>query len=156
MGSFKKSKVLTALSVLGFLLVVAATPVLAGEADIVLPDLGNISFNVFGIALNGIHIMYFGLVVCVFGLFFSLIQSSQTKNLPAHKSMLNVSDIIWETCKSYLAQQGKFLVVLWILIAICMTYYFGGLQHAPFSSIVIILLCSVVGILAPTAWRGSA
>jgi K(+)-stimulated pyrophosphate-energized sodium pump len=156
MGSFKKSKVLTALSVLGFLLVVAATPVLAGEADIVLPDLSNISFNVLGSALNGIHIMYFGLLVCILGLFFSLIQSNQTKNLPAHKSMLNVSDIIWETCKSYLAQQGKFLVVLWILIAICMTYYFGGLQHAPFSSIVIILLCSVVGILGSygVAWFG--
>jgi K(+)-stimulated pyrophosphate-energized sodium pump len=156
MGSFKKSKVLTALSVLGFLLVVAVTPVLAGEADIVLPDLSNISFNVLGSALNGIHIMYFGLLVCILGLFFSLIQSNQTKNLPAHKSMLNVSDIIWETCKSYLAQQGKFLVVLWILIAICMTYYFGGLQHAPFSSIVIILLCSVVGILGSygVAWFG--
>jgi K(+)-stimulated pyrophosphate-energized sodium pump len=156
MGSFKKSKVLTALSVLGFLLVVAATPVLAGEADIVLPDLSNISFNVLGSALNGIHIMYFGLLVCILGLFFSLIQSNQTKNLPAHKSMLNVSDIIWETCKSYLAQQGKFLIVLWILIAICMTYYFGGLQHAPFSSIVIILLCSVVGILGSygVAWFG--
>jgi len=156
MRSTKKSKVLTALSMFGFLLVAAASPALAGEADIVLPDLGNISFNVFGIALNGIHIMYFGLVVCVFGLFFSLIQSSQTKNLPAHKSMLDVSDIIWETCKSYLAQQGKFLIVLWILIAICMTYYFGGLQHAPFSSIVIILLCSVLGILGSygVAWFG--
>ena len=70
--------------------------------------------------------------------------------------MLNVSDIIWETCKSYLAQQGKFLIILWILIAICMTYYFGGLQGAPFSSIVIILLCSILGILGSysVAWFG--
>ena len=70
--------------------------------------------------------MYFGLLVCIVGLFFGLVQSNQTKNLPAHKSMLDVSDIIWETCKSYLAQQGKFLVVLWVLIAICMIYYFVG------------------------------
>jgi K(+)-stimulated pyrophosphate-energized sodium pump len=156
MGSFKKSKVLTALSVLGFLLVVAATPVLAGEADVVLPDLGNISFNVLGGALNGIHIMYFGLLVCILGLFFSLIQSNQTKNLPAHKSMLDVSAIIWETCKSYLAQQGKFLIILWILIAICMTYYFGGLQHASFGNIVVILFCSILGILGSygVAWFG--
>jgi len=156
MGSFVKSKVLTALSVLGFLLVVAATPALAGEADVVLPDLGNISFNVLGSALNGIHIMYFGLLVCIIGLFFSLIQSNQTKNLPAHKSMLDVSAIIWETCKSYLAQQGKFLIVLWILIAICMSYYFGGLQGAPIGNIVVILFCSILGILGSygVAWFG--
>jgi len=156
MGSFAKSKVLTALSVLGFLLVIAAAPALAGEADVVLPDLGNVSFNVLGSALNGIHIMYFGLLVCIIGLFFSLIQSNQTKNLPAHKSMLNVSDIIWETCKSYLAQQGKFLIVLWILIAICISYYFGGLQGAPIGNIVVILFCSILGILGSygVAWFG--
>jgi K(+)-stimulated pyrophosphate-energized sodium pump len=156
MGSTKKAKLLTVLAMLGFLLVGAASPALAGEADIVLPDLSNISFNVLGSALNGIHIMYFGLIVCILGLFFSLIQSNQTKNLPAHKSMLNVSDIIWETCKSYLAQQGKFLIVLWILIAICMTYYFGGLQSAPLFNIVVILFCSVLGILGSygVAWFG--
>ena len=156
MGSTKKSKVLTALAMVGFLLAVAASPVLAGEADVVLPDLSNISFNVFGSALNGIHIMYFGLLVCILGLFFSLIQSNQTKNLPAHKSMLDVSAIIWETCKSYLAQQGKFLIILWILIAICMTYYFGGLQHASLFNIVVILFCSILGILGSygVAWFG--
>jgi K(+)-stimulated pyrophosphate-energized sodium pump len=156
MGSFAKSKVLTALSVLGFLLVVAVAPALAGEADVVLPDLSTISFNVLGSAVNGIHIMYFGLIICILGLVFGLVQSNQTKNLPAHKAMLNVSDIIWETCKSYLTQQGKFLIVLWILIAICMTYYFGGLQHVAFGSIAVILLCSVLGILGSygVAWFG--
>jgi K(+)-stimulated pyrophosphate-energized sodium pump len=67
-----------------------------------------------------------------------------------------VSAIIWETCKSYLAQQGKFLVILWVLIAICMVYYFMGLSHAPFGNMVVILMCSVLGILGSygVAWFG--
>ncbi len=156
MGFGKAFRALPALLAFCFPVLLCAAPALAGEADIVLPDLSNVSFNVAGAALNGIHIMYFGLVVCVLGLIFALVQSNQTKNLPAHSSMLNVSDIIWETCKSYLAQQGKFLVILWVLIAICMTYYFGGLQHASFSNIVIILFCSVLGILGSygVAWFG--
>ena len=127
MGFTKVGKVLSVLFAFGLPLLVGVMPALAGEADIVLPDLSNVNFTVFGGMLNGIHIMYFGLLVCVLGLVFALVQSNQTKNLPAHSSMLNVSDIIWETCKSYLAQQGKFLVILWVLIAICMTYYFVGL-----------------------------
>jgi len=156
MGYRKKSLVLSALLTFGVVLVAAASPALAGEADIVLPDLSNISFNVLGSALNGIHIMYVGLIVCILGLIFGLVQSTQTKNLPAHKAMLNVSDTIWETCKSYLGQQGKFLIVLWILIAICMSYYFGGLQRAPLGNIVIILCCSILGILGSygVAWFG--
>ncbi|MGA3173160.1 MAG: sodium-translocating pyrophosphatase [Syntrophorhabdales bacterium] len=156
MGFTKAYRVLPALLTFSLALFLGVGPALAGEADIVLPDLSNISFNIFGGMLNGIHIMYFGLLICVLGLVFGLVQSNQTKNLPAHSSMLNVSDIIWETCKSYLAQQGKFLVVLWVLIAICMTYYFGGLQHAPLFNIVVILFCSVLGILGSygVAWFG--
>ena len=156
MGFTRTAKILFLLLAFGSLLVAAASPASAGEADIVLPDLSNVSFTIFGGVLNGIHIMYFGLLVCILGLVFGLVQSNQTKNLPAHSSMLNVSDIIWETCKSYLAQQGKFLVILWILIAICMTYYFGGLQGAPFFNIVVILFCSVLGILGSygVAWFG--
>ncbi len=133
-----------------------ASAAFAGEADIVLPDLNSISFNVFGTSMNGVGIMYFGLLVCIIGLVFALIQSNQTKNLPAHKSMLDVSDIIWETCKSYLAQQGKFLVILWVLIALCMVYYFAGLQRAPFGNVVVILCCSILGILGSygVAWFG--
>jgi K(+)-stimulated pyrophosphate-energized sodium pump len=133
-----------------------APAVFAGEADIVVPDLTKIQFTILGGTISGIAIMYFGLLVCIIGLIFGLIQSNQTKNLPAHKSMLDVSDIIWETCKSYLAQQGKFLVILWILIALCMIYYFAGLQHASFGSIVLILFCSILGILGSygVAWFG--
>jgi K(+)-stimulated pyrophosphate-energized sodium pump len=100
--------------------------------------------------------MYFGIVICFIGLIFSVIQASQTKNLPAHQAMLDVSAIIWETCKSYLAQQGKFLIGLWVLIAICMVYYFMGLSHAPLGNMIIILLASVLGILGSygVAWFG--
>jgi len=127
----------------------------AGEADIVLPDLTQISFPVFG-GMSGLSIMYFGLLICIVGLIFAMFQYKQTKGLPAHKSMLDVSAIIWETCKSYLAQQGKFLIILWVLIAICMVYYFMGLSHAPFGNMLIILVCSVFGILGSygVAWFG--
>src|SRR5271157_5271385 len=156
MGFIKVGKVLSILFAFALPLLVGVMPAIAGEADIVLPDLSNVNFAIFGGVLNGIHIMYFGLLVCILGLIFGLVQSNQTKNLPAHSSMLNVSDIIWETCKSYLAQQGKFLVILWVLIAICMTYYFAGLQQAPFGSIVLILFCSILGILGSygVAWFG--
>ncbi|MBN2491977.1 MAG: sodium-translocating pyrophosphatase, partial [Planctomycetes bacterium] len=76
--------------------------------------------------------------------------------LPAHKSMLDVSGVIWETCKSYLTQQGKFLVILWTLIALCMVYYFAGLSHQPAFNVIVILLASVLGILGSygVAWFG--
>jgi K(+)-stimulated pyrophosphate-energized sodium pump len=140
----------------GMMLLLQVSGAFAGEADIVLPDLTKTSFTIFGGQMSGISIMYFGLIVCIIGLIFAAIQYSQTKNLPAHKSMLEVSGIIWETCKSYLAQQGKFLIILWILIAICMVYYFMGLSHAPFGNMVIILICSVLGILGSygVAWFG--
>ena len=133
-----------------------APAVFAGEADIVLPDLTKVAFNIFGGTVGGVSIMYFGLLVCLIGLVFAVIQYNQTKNTPAHRSMLAVSDIIWETCKSYLAQQGKFLIMLWVLIALCITYYFGGLQHATFGNIVMILFCSIMGILGSygVAWFG--
>ncbi len=137
------------------MLLMTAPLALAGEADIVLPDLSQVSFNIFG-GLSGLSIMYFGIFICFVGLIFSVVQANQTKNLPAHRAMLEVSEIIWQTCKSYLAQQGKFLVILWVLIAICMVYYFMGLSHAPFGSMVIILICSIFGILGSygVAWFG--
>jgi K(+)-stimulated pyrophosphate-energized sodium pump len=139
-----------------FSMILLASPAFAGEADIVLPDLTQVSFNVFGGALGGVTIMYFGLVICVVGLIFAIMQARHTKNLPAHKAMLDVSNIIWETCKSYLFQQGKFLIILWTLIAICMVYYFVGLSHRGISDMIIILACSILGILGSysVAWFG--
>ena len=140
------------LSSLMFLLMAGAA--FAGEADIKLPDLSTISF--LGGALSGMMILNVGLVICLIGMIFGIIQYVQTKNLPAHKAMLDVSQTIWETCKTYLFQQGKFLVGLWILIAICMIYYFGVLQGKAVSDIIIILVCSIVGILGSytVAWFG--
>ena len=139
------------------LLVLAAAPrVAAGEADILLPDLTQVQFRILGAPVSGLGLMYGGLLVCLLGLLFGLIQYRQTTSLPAHRSMLDVSNLIWETCKSYLIQQGLFLLILWGLIALCMIYYFAGLQHAPFLNILIILICSVFGILGSygVAWFG--
>ena len=140
------------LSSLMFLLMAGAA--FAGEADIKLPDLTQVSF--LGGALGGLTILNAGLIICLIGMAFGIMQYVQTKNLPAHKAMLDVSQTIWETCKTYLFQQGKFLIALWILIAVCMVYYFGVLQGKAASDIIIILVCSILGILGSytVAWFG--
>ena len=134
---------------------------MASEADLKLPDLSAVKF--FNDSITGTNLMLLGLVVCVIGLGFGLIQYVKTRNLPVHKSMSDVSAIIWETCKSYLAQQGKFLAILWVLIAICMVYYFGFLTpHEGKSTgtvmvnVAIILGASILGILGSygVAWFG--
>ncbi|MGD1089731.1 MAG: sodium-translocating pyrophosphatase [Verrucomicrobiota bacterium] len=134
----------------------------AGDADIHLPSLQEVSF--LGGSLSGHAILYCGLVICAIGVAFGLLQYKQTRALPVHKSMGDVSHIIWETCKTYLLQQGKFLVALWILIALCMIYYFIGLPwndpaktHGELiGNGVVILACSVLGILGSygVAWFG--
>ena len=91
-----------------FLLMAGAA--FAGEADIKLPDLTQVSF--YGRRLGGMMILNVGLIVCLIGMIFGVMQYVQTKNLPAHKAMLDVSQTIWETCKTYLFQQGKFLIAL--------------------------------------------
>ena len=138
----------------GIVFLLLAGTASAGEADIKLPDLTNIAF--LGGSLTGMMILNIGLGICVIGMVFGLIQYMQTKNLPAHQSMLDVSKTIWETCKTYLLQQGKFLIGLWILIAVCIVYYFYGLQGAEFNGVLIILFCSVMGILGSygVAWFG--
>ena len=136
------------------MILLAAGAAFAGEADIKVPDLTQVSF--LGGSLAGLTILNVGLLICVIGMGFGIMQYVQTKNLPAHKAMLDVSQTIWETCKTYLFQQGKFLIALWILIAICMIYYFGALSGMPAGEIVIILVCSILGILGSyvVAWFG--
>jgi len=109
-------------------LVVLFTPPFAraSEADIKIPDLSTVSF--LGGALSGTSVLLIVLAVCVAGFLYGWLQSVQTKNLPVHPSMAAVSQIIWETCTTYLWQQGKFLALLWILLALCMPYYFGVLS----------------------------
>jgi len=127
-----------------------------GEADIKIPDLNQVNFQVAGQTVHGATLMYLGLLVCVIGLLFGLVQYFQIKGLPVHKSMAAVSDTIWETCKTYLLQQGKFLILLWVLVGSCVVYYFSGLQHKSLDQVAIILACSVLGILGSygVAWFG--
>ncbi len=138
----------------GLMLLLTTGAAFASEADIKLPDLSQVSF--MGGSLSGMTILNVGLIICIIGLIFGIMQYVQTKNLPAHKAMLDVSQTIWETCKTYLFQQGKFLMALWVLIAICMIYYFGALSGMPAGEIVIILICSILGILGSyaVAWFG--
>ncbi|HEY0968081.1 MAG TPA: sodium-translocating pyrophosphatase [Opitutaceae bacterium] len=132
----------------------APSPLLASEADIRIPDLNAVSF--FNGALSGPSVLMIGLVVCVLGTLYGWLQYIQTRNLPVHASMAAVSQIIWETCKTYLFQQGKFLAALWVLIAVCMGYYFGVLSHMSPGHVVVILLASILGILGSygVAWFG--
>ena len=127
----------------------------ASEADLKIPNLDTVKFA----SLGGVHgdiLMYIGLAVCVLGGLFGLLQYQQTKNLPVHQSMATVSNTIWETCKTYLFTQGKFLAILWLLIAGCMIYYFGVLQSNSAGHVLVILLASVLGILGSygVAWFG--
>ncbi len=126
----------------------------AGDADINMPDLKGVTF--FNGALGGPTLLYLGLVMCAIGALFGCYEFVRCRALPVHRSMSSVSNMIWETCKTYLAQQGKFLVLLWVMIAVCIVYYFFGLQHQPIGSVAIILACSVLGILGSygVAWFG--
>ncbi|HVU15678.1 MAG TPA: sodium-translocating pyrophosphatase [Candidatus Didemnitutus sp.] len=131
-----------------------AVPALASEADIKIPDVKAATF--LGGSLTGSTILMVGLVVCLLGVVYGWMQYIQTRNLAVHSSMGAVSQIIWETCKTYLFQQGKFLAALWVLIAICMGYYFGVLEHMDAGHVLVILLASVLGILGSygVAWFG--
>jgi len=141
-------------SVLPLILWSGALPARAGEADIQLPGLEQVKF--FHGAVTGQTILYFGLFVCAVGAAFGLLEYVRTRALPVHRSMSEVSHIIWETCQTYLWQQGKFLAGLWALIAVCMIYYFTGLQGKPLGQVLVILACSVFGILGSygVAWYG--
>ncbi len=128
-----------------------------GEANLVLPDLAQATF--LG-GTNGRTLLMWGLLVCVLGLLFGFVTFTQLRNLPVHKSMLEISELIYETCKTYLITQGKFLLVLWIFIAVIISAYFGWLAPVPGKSVAvtlpIILLFSLIGIAGSygVAWFG--
>src|SRR5260221_3469037 len=97
-----------------------------GEASLVLPDLSQATF--LG-GIGGRALLMWGLIVCALGLLFGLAIYTQLKNLPVHKSMREISELIYETCKTYLLTQGKFLMILWLFIGAIVALYFGGLAH---------------------------
>ncbi len=102
------------------------------------------------------QLLFMGLGVCLLGMLFGFVMFKQVKAMPAHKSMLDVSHTIYETCKAYLLQQGKLLAILEVFIGACIVYYFGVLQHLAASRVVTILLFSILGILGSygVAWFG--
>ena len=99
---------------------------MASEADLVLPDLGDKSLYEFA-GMSGWTLLTVGMLVAGLGILFGLVIYGQLKRLPVHRSMLEVSDLIYETCKTYLLTQGKFILILWACIAAVMVAYFGFL-----------------------------
>src|SRR5256885_13052501 len=138
-----------------FITFLATSGVHASEADIHIPDLSQVAFPGLG-GVSGVTLMYLGILICFIGAAFGVVQYKQTKALPVHKSMGDVSNTIWETCKTYLFQQGKFLAILWVLIAACIFFYFKVLEEQSFGHVVVILLASILGILGSygVAWFG--
>ena len=124
----------------------------SGEANLKLPDLSSVSF----LGIDGHKLLMIGIVFCVFGLCFGLVTYSRLKNLPVHRSMLEISDLIYETCKTYLITQGKFLLLLWVFIAVIIFLYFGVLLKYEAARVLMILGFSVVGIAGSygVAWFG--
>jgi len=127
-----------------------------GEANLRLPDLSQVQF----LNVDGHKLLLFGILFCVFGLIFGLVIYSRLKNLPVHRSMRDISELIYETCKTYLLTQGKFLILLWLFIAVVIVLYFGVLAPVPGKSVAvtlpIILFFSVVGMAGSygVAWFG--
>ena len=116
------------LSLLG-LLAMLSVPALAqgseeagGEANLRLPDLSSVTF----LGVDGHKLLLIGILFCIFGLGFGLVIYTRLKNLPVHRSMREISELIYETCKTYLITQGKFLLLLWAFIAVVILLYFGA------------------------------
>ncbi|CAN5679329.1 sodium-translocating pyrophosphatase [soil metagenome] len=135
-----------------------------GEANLVLPDLASVSFQ----GIDGRTLLMGGLFVSMVGLVFGLVIYRQLKNLPVHRSMLEISELIYETCKTYLITQGRFILILWVFIGIITAIYFGGLATTidpatgaevhgfPPFKVAVILLFSLIGIAGSygVAWFG--
>ena len=126
----------------------------AGEANLKLPDMKSVSF--MNDSITGYKLLSIGLIFCGLGLLFGLIIYMQLKNAPVHRAMKEISELIYETCKTYLITQGKFILILEAFIAVVIVLYFGVLQHNDASRVVIILLFSLVGIAGSygVAWFG--
>src|SRR6202043_3665415 len=125
-----------------------------GEASLKLPDLSQVSF--FNGAIDGHKLLLIGILFCLFGLGFGMTIFMRLKNLPVHRSMREISELIYETCKTYLSTQGKFILLLWVFIAVIILLYFGVLQHMEAMRVAIILAFSLVGIAGSygVAWFG--
>ncbi len=125
-----------------------------GEASLKLPDLSSVSF--LNGAIDGHRLLMIGILFCIFGLGFGMVIYMRLKNLPVHRSMREISELIYETCKTYLVTQGRFILLLWVFIAVIILLYFGMLEHMEAMRVIIILVFSLVGIAGSygVAWFG--
>src|SRR5215472_15314579 len=127
-----------------------------GEAELRVPDLSTVEFR----GINGHTLLEYGLIICGLGFLFGIVVLVQLKNLPVHRAMREVSDLIYETCKTYLFTQGRFLLFLWVFIAIVIVLYFSVLAPVEGKSVAvtlpIILLFSLLGMAGSygVAWFG--
>jgi len=127
----------------------------ASEIDLKIPSL-DVGYNIWGYAVTGSQILMYGIGICVLGMIFGFYEFVKIKKMPAHESMLNVSNLIYETCKTYMKQQAKLLLLLEVFIAACIFYYFFYLNATPLPKVMTILGWSVLGILGSfaVAWFG--
>lgn len=132
-----------------------ASQLSASEAELKLPNLYDTSIATF-FGMPASTLLWIGFLISLAGMAFGLIQFMQIRKLPAHKAMLEISELIYETCKTYLITQGKFLAILWAFVAVIIVAYFGVLTHTPAFQVVIIVLFSIIGILGSysVAWFG--
>jgi K(+)-stimulated pyrophosphate-energized sodium pump len=139
-------------TLLGLPTALAAEPHKGGEASLVLPDLGAVSF----LGVPGDQLLLGGIVVCILGMVFGLIIYQQLKKLVVHRSMQEISELIYETCKTYLITQGKFILILEVFIGTIIVIYFGLLQQLGALRVTVILLFSLLGIAGSygVAWFG--
>jgi K(+)-stimulated pyrophosphate-energized sodium pump len=140
------------LAIAALMVLLNAPVALASEADLILPDLKTGDF--FG--TTGHNLLLWGLAICAFGIVFGFTQFVQIRRLPVHSAMKDVSELIYETCKTYLFTQGKFILVLWALVGIIIGVYFGWLRAMEMNKVVMILACSLIGIMGSyfVAWFG--
>jgi len=131
------------------MLVNTSIPTLASEADLVVP-------NIKSVSLFSYNLLIIGIIVSIVGVLFGFIEFLRVKKLSVHEAMANVGNTIFETCKTYLIQQGKFLLILEVLIGLCIAFYFGFLEEMNMKNVLIILAWSVIGILGSysVAWFG--
>ena len=118
----KMKKLWALLAALAPMLALGADNAVASEIDLKIPSL-DVMFDIFGMSVSGVQILAFGLVICLLGMVFGWFEFYKIKNMPAHKSMLAISELIYSTCKTYMKQQAKLLLVLEVFIAVCIFYY---------------------------------
>ena len=128
----------------------------ASELDLAIPNLVLATYKIFGINISGDSLLLMGMLICILGMAFGLWEFLKIKKMPAHKSMLQVSETIYATCVTYMKQQAKLLLLLEVFIGACIVYYFAYLNNTPLAKVLYILLWSVLGILGSymVAWFG--